>query len=190
MNIDASKRYSTSQRNLSRLIIIDMQGKLAIAMDVDAMQSTSKNCGILLQASQLLEVPALYTEQYPKGLGITLAELAPHLTNIPKVEKTTFSCCDEPRFNRQLTSDRPQLILAGMEAHICVLQTALSLAGTNHQVFVVEDAIISRNLANKANAIQRMREAGCIITNTESVVFEWLKVAEGDAFKQISRLIR
>lgn len=181
---------NTSQHNLSRLIIIDMQGKLASAMDADAMQSTNKNCDILLQAAQLLEVPALYTEQYPKGLGVTLAELAPHLTNIPKVEKSTFSCCDEPRFNRHLTSDRPQLVLAGMEAHICILQTALSLVDRNHQVFVVEDAIISRKSANKTNAIQRMSKAGCIITNTESVVFEWLKIAEGDTFKQISRLIR
>ena len=90
---------------------------------------------------------------------------------------------------RQLTSDRPQIILAGMEAHICVLQTALSLVQTK-QVFIVEDAIISRNPANKANAIARLREAGCIITNTESVVFEWLGKAEGDTFKAISKLIR
>jgi len=180
----------TSQRNLSHLIIIDMQIKLASAMDADAMQSVSKNCGILLQAAKLLDIPALYTEQYPRGLGATLSELEAFLTDIPKVEKTTFSCSDEPKFKRHLTSDRPQLILAGMEAHICVLQTALSLVGTNHQVFVVEDAIISRSPANKANAIQRLLKAGCMISNTESVVFEWLKVAEGDAFKQISRLIR
>jgi len=180
----------TSQRNLSHLIIIDVQEKLASVMEADAMQSVSKHCGILLQAAKLLEVPALYTEQYPKGLGPTLSALEPYLTDIPKVEKTAFSCSDEPKFNRYLTSDRPQLILAGMEAHICILQTALSLIASNHQVFIVEDAILSRNPANKANAIQRLREAGCIITNTESVVFEWLKVAEGDAFKQISRLIR
>ena len=104
--------------------------------------------------------------------------------------KTTFSCCAEPTFCRQLTSDRPQIILAGMEAHICILQTALQLKEQGHQVFVVEDAIISRDSANKANAIARLREAGITITSTESVVFEWLGKAEGDAFKQISRLIR
>jgi len=180
----------TLQPSLSRLILIDMQVRLASAMDVDAMQTISKNCSILLQSAKLLEVPALYTEQYPKGLGTTLSALEPHLTDIPKVEKTTFSCSDEPKFNRHLTSDRPQLILAGMEAHICILQTALSLIATHHQVFIVEDAIISRNPANKANAIHRLREAGCIITNTESVIFEWLKIAEGEAFKVISRLIR
>src|SRR5450830_1520181 len=86
----------TSQRNLSHLIIIDMQIKLASAMDADAMQSVSKNCGILLQAAKLLDIPALYTEQYPRGLGATLSELEAFLTDIPKVEKTTFSCSHEP----------------------------------------------------------------------------------------------
>jgi nicotinamidase-related amidase len=81
-------------------------------------------------------------------------------------------------------------MLAGMEAHICVLQTALQLQESGKQVFVVEDAVISRDPANKTNALLRLRQAGVIVSNTESVVFEWLKVAEGDAFKQISRLIR
>jgi isochorismate hydrolase len=181
--------HLTSQPNLSRLIIIDMQIKLASAMDNLALETTRKNCGILLQAAKVLDVPALYTEQYPKGLGATMPELEPYLNDIPKVEKNTFSCCEEPKFNRHLTTDRPQMILAGMEAHICILQTALSLTA-NHQVFIAEDAIISRNPSNKANAIHRLRDAGCIVTNTESVVFEWLKTAENAAFKQISRLVR
>ena len=96
----------------------------------------------------------------------------------------------EARFSRQLTADRPQMVLAGMEAHICVLQTALDMLRAGKQVFVVEDAVISRNAANKANAIARLRDAGCIITNTESVVFEWLGVASGEHFKAISQLIR
>ena len=77
-----------------------------------------------------------------------------------------------------------------MEAHICILQTALDLVAAGKQVFVVEDAVISRNPANKANALARMRDAGCVITNTESVVFEWLGAAEGDVFKTVSKLIR
>jgi nicotinamidase-related amidase len=96
----------------------------------------------------------------------------------------------EPKFSRQLTRDRSQVILTGMEAHICVLQSAIDMLGADKQVFVVEDAIISRNSANKANAIARMRDAGCIISNAESIVFEWLGKAEGDAFKVISKLIR
>jgi nicotinamidase-related amidase len=77
-----------------------------------------------------------------------------------------------------------------MEAHICVLQTALQLQATGRQVFVVEDAVLSRKPDNKANALARLRQAGVIVTSTESVAFEWLRVAEGDAFKQISRLVR
>jgi nicotinamidase-related amidase len=158
-------------------------------MAPEAMQSVIKNCGILVTAAAMLEVPTLLTEQYPQGLGNTVPELLAQLTRIKAIEKTAFSCAAEPKFTRQLTVDRPQMILAGMEAHICVLQTALALVA-NKQVFVVEDAIISRNPANKANAIARLRDAGCIISNTESVVFEWLGKAEGETFKAISKLIR
>lgn len=180
---------------LSQLIIIDMQTQLITVMPQDASQATIKNAEILAQAAAMLEVPVIITEQYPKGLGNTVPELLALLpslkpANLKPVEKLTFSCMAEPKFSRQLTHDRSQVVLAGMEAHICVLQTALGLIAANKQVFVAEDAIISRNPANKANAIARMRDAGCIISNTESIVFEWLGKAEGDAFKAISKLIR
>lgn len=159
-------------------------------MPEEALQAVVKNCGILLQAAALLEIPALYTEQYPKGLGHTVSALMPWLTPQMRVEKTAFSSCEEPTFCRQLTSDRPQIVLAGMEAHICILQTALQLHEMGRQVFVAEDAVLSRNAAHKANALDRLRQAGVIVSNTESIVFEWLGKAEGDAFKQISRLVR
>lgn len=174
---------------LSQLIVVDMQTRLRTVMQQDAMQATIKNCELLATAAKILEVPVVVSEQYPKGLGNTVPELLALLPDIKPVEKTTFSCSAEPKFSRQLTVDRPQIILAGMEAHICVLQTALDLQNTK-QVFVAEDAIISRNPANKANALARMRDAGCIITNAESIVFEWLGKAEGDAFKAISKLIK
>lgn len=183
---------------LSQLVIVDTQTRLIMAMPQDELQLTIKNIGILAQAAKLLAVSAIITEQYPKGLGHTLPELLAMLPNVKPVEKLTFSCMAEPTFSRQLTRDHSQIVLAGMEAHICVLQTALDLAalatsGENKyakQVFVAEDAVISRNPANKVNALARMREAGCIISNTESIVFEWLGIAEGDAFKAISKLIR
>lgn len=175
---------------LSQLVIIDTQTKLITAMPQDAVQASIKNTGILAQAASLLSVPTIITEQYPKGLGNTVPELLALLPNIKAVEKLTFSCVAEPKFSRQLTRDHSQIVLAGMEAHICVLQTALDLLSAGKQVFVAEDAIISRNPANKANALTRLREAGCIISNTESIVFEWLGIAEGDAFKAISKLIR
>jgi nicotinamidase-related amidase len=175
---------------LSQLAIVDVQEKLCSVMEPVAVATVVKNCGILLQAAQLLDIPALHTEQYPKGLGPTLSDLHAWLKPDAAIAKTCFSCTDEPAFAARLHRDRPQIILAGMEAHICILQTALQLQSSGKQVFVVEDAIISRREANKQNALSRLRHAGVIVSNTESVVFEWLRVAEGDAFKQISKLVR
>ena len=173
-----------------QIIFIDIQEKLAGAMPADAFAAMRKQCEILASAANLLELPALVTEQYPKGLGHTVTELAHLLGNAPVIEKTAFSCMAEPAFVRRLTSDKPQVILAGMETHICVLQTALDMLAAGKQVFVLEDAVLSRSTENKANALARLRAAGAIISNTESVLFECLGKAEGDAFKQISKLIR
>ena len=175
---------------LSQLVIIDMQVKLAPAMPKDTMQAVVKNCSILAQAANLLSVTTTLTEQYPQGLGETLSEITQHLTVKKAIAKTAFSAFSEPKFKQQLQRDKPTIILAGMEAHICVLQTALALHQVGKVVFVVEDAIISRTSANKANAIARMRDAGCVIINTESVVFEWLGNANHEAFKAISKLIK
>ena len=183
---------------LSQLVIIDMQAKLASAMPSEAMQSVAKNCSILAQASQLLAVPVIVTEQYPQGLGETIADIQSHLPNSKAIAKMAFSACGEPKFNQQLQRENSHIILVGMEAHICVLQTALDLmqlttSGDNKlakTVFVVEDAILSRTAANKANAIARLRHAGCVISNTESVLFEWLSNANHQAFKAVSKLIR
>ena len=182
--------HLTANPLLSQLVIIDMQVKLAPAMSKDAMQAVVKNCGMLVQAANLLSVPTILTEQYPQGLGATLPEITQYLTNSKTIAKTAFSAFSEPKFKQQLQRDKPTIILAGMEAHICVLQTALALHHVGKVVFVVEDAIISRTSANKANAIARMRDAGCVIINTESVVFEWLGNANHEAFKAISKLIK
>lgn len=175
---------------LSQLVLVDMQSRLAEVMQADAIKDVMRNCGVLLQSAKLLNVPLVVTEQNPRGLGHTAPELSALFPEIQPVEKITFSCLDEPKFKRKLTSDHSQIILAGLEAHICILQTALDLIAAGKQVFVVEDTVISRKLANKANALARMQHAGCIVTNTESLVFEWLGAAGGDTFKAISKLIR
>ena len=144
--------------SLSQMVIIDMQTRLITAMPQDALQVTLKNTGILAQAALLLAVPVIITEQYAKGLGNTVPELLGLLPKIKPVEKLSFSCMAQPKFTSQLTRDHSQIVLAGMEAHICVLQTALDLISSGRQVFVAEDAIISRSLANKANALARMRD--------------------------------
>lgn len=173
-----------------QLVVIDMQTKLSSAMPADAMAAVIKQTDVILQAAQLLSLPTLFTEQYPQGLGHTLPELLTKITRAPVIEKTAFSACAEPKLNAKLSRDKSQVVLLGMEAHICVLQTALDLLANHKQVFVVEDAIISRSPANKSNAIARMRDAGCIITNTESVLFECIGNAQHDAFKVIAKLIR
>lgn len=179
-----------ADRLKSQFVLIDVQEKLCSVMPTPALQGVLRNCDILLQAAKLLRIPAIYTEQYPKGLGVTPPELAQWLTPSRRVEKTCFSCCEESTFCSQLEDARHQIVLAGMEAHICILQTALQLHGMRRQVFVVEDAVISRNPSHHANAMARLRQHGVVVSNTESVVFEWLKVAKGDDFKQIARLIK
>ncbi len=186
-----SMQSATATAALSQLIVIDVQAKLAPVMQPDDMQAVLKNISLLVQAANLLQVPMIVTEQYPQGLGATLPEIMQAIVpQVKPISKTAFSANKAPKFIQQCTRDTPQLILTGMEAHICVLQTALGLIQANKQVFVVEDAIISRNPANKTNAIARMRDAGCIISNTESIVFEWLGDANHAAFKTISKLIK
>ncbi len=174
----------------SQFVIIDMQVKLAPAMELAAMQAVTKNCAILLQAANLMQVSTLVTEQYPQGLGETLPELKQHFLNTKPIAKIEFSACAEPAFKQHCHRDITQIVLAGMEAHICVLQTALDLLNAHKQIFVVEDAIISRNASNKTNAIARLRDEGCVIINTESVLFEWLGNANHAAFKTVSKLIK
>jgi nicotinamidase-related amidase len=174
----------------SQLAIVDVQVKLCSVMSAPEMQAVIKNCVRLTQAANLLNVPIVVTEQYPQGLGETIEDIATHLGNVKPIAKTTFSAYAEPKFKAQLQRDKSQIILVGLETHICVLQTAMALIAKGKQVFVVEDAVMSRNPINKANAIARLASAGCIITNTESVVFEWLGSAKHESFKAISMLIK
>lgn len=175
---------------ISQLVIVDVQVKLASAMPAEALQNMVKNTGVLAQAANLLAIPTIFTEQYPQGLGETVPQIKQFLPNDKAIAKMAFSACGEPKFIQQLSRDKSQILLTGMEAHICVLQTALDLLAHKKQVFIIEDAIISRDNANKTNAINRLAQAGCIITNTESVIFEWLGNAKHANFKALSALIR
>ena len=174
---------------LSQLVIIDIQDKLVDVMPKSEIKKVIDATTTLIEAANILEVPYLHTEQYPKGLGSTVKKLKSLLSN-PPIEKKAFSCLDEPQFKSHLVKSRPQVILCGLETHICILQTALALKESDKEVFVVEDATLSRSGLHHENAIARLRSEGVVITNTESVIFEWLRVAEGDHFKTISKLIR
>jgi len=174
----------------SQLVVIDMQNKLCSIMpDID-LQEVINNCSRLIQAFNMLEVPIAITEQYPQGLGETVAEISKHLESVKPIAKTSFSACGEPQFKQKLHRDKSQIIITGLETHICVLQTAADLIAMGKQVFVVEDAVISRTHQNKVNALARLRDAGCIIASTESVIFELLGNAQHESFKAISKLIK
>lgn len=175
----------------SQLVVIDIQERLVAAMPSKPRQQTLRNAERLAQAAKTLQVPITHTEQYPKGLGTTDKKLRAHLSDTAAVEKTCFSCFSADGFIPMLAShQRQQIILCGMESHVCVLQTAIELQQAGYQVFVVEDAVCSRHKQHHQNALARLREAEIIITNVESVIFEWLRDASHPDFKALSRLLR
>jgi nicotinamidase-related amidase len=174
---------------LSQVVVIDIQDKLVDVMPKSEIKKVIDASSVLIQAAKILEVPCLYTEQYPKGLGLTVKKLKSLLPE-PAIEKKTFSCLDESKFKSALVKSRPQIILCGLETHICILQTALALKAAGKEVFVVEDATLSRSSLHHQNAIARLRAEGIVVTNIESVIFEWLRAAEGDHFKIIAKLIK
>ena len=174
----------------SIVVVIDIQQRLLTVMPEYTGESVVKQTDILLQAASEINIPLLITEQYPKGLGTTVETLQPYVSVTNRIEKTCFSCADADGFMSSLrSSHKRQVILVGMEAHICILQTALALQTQGYQVFVVEDAVCSRTQKNQDNAMQRLQQAGVTITNTESVLFEWLGDAKHSAFRTLSKLI-
>ncbi len=176
----------------SLLVIIDLQSKLSAVMPPEQACLTTRNSTRLIDAANILDIPILVTEQYPQGLGATEEMLVTKLSlSTPIFEKSGFSCCASDSFcEALLTSERKQVILVGQEAHICILQSALELTQRGHQVYVVEDAVSSRNPEHKHYALQRLQQQGVTIVNYESVLFEWLKNANHPQFKTISALSR
>ncbi len=176
----------------SQLVVVDIQTQLAGAMQADDRIRVIRNAGILVQAAGLLSVPLIASEQYPKGLGPTEEEVAWHFPEtLEAVEKSCFACTGEPAFREALTRHgRPQVVLAGMETHVCVLQTAMELQADGYAVFVAEDAVCSRKESHHRNALERLRAAGVVVSNIESVLFEWVRDARHEQFKAISALIK
>jgi len=176
----------------SVLALVDIQGKLLNAMPASGAEAMLVNTGKLLSAAKLLQVPVLFSEQYPKGLGPTAEAIVNQLPEDAKrFEKTVFSCCGCENFNQALAATgRKQVILVGQETHVCVLQTAMDLHDRDYAVHVIEDAVCSRRDEHKHNALRRLRQAGITVSNHESVLFEWLRDAQHPHFKAISALLR
>jgi nicotinamidase-related amidase len=171
------------------LLIIDIQERLAQVMS--ARDAVISNCIHLIELSKILNIPIVVTEQYPKGLGQTVEEIRGALPVYQPIEKLTFSCCDEPSFLNGIKGvKRKELLLTGMETHICVLQTCIGLLREGFTVHVVNDAVCSRAEHNWNTSIEFMRNAGAVITCTETALFQLLKVAGTEEFKMISKRIK
>ncbi len=176
-------------RDDSVLVVVDIQERLARVME--ERETVVNNCLHLIELATLHSIPVVLTEQYPKGLGPTLPEIADALGDTGPVEKITFSCCGEAGFLEKIrSSERRKVILTGMETHVCVLQTALDLMKDGYTVHMVEDAVTSRRKENKETALRFLRDAGCVVTCTETVLFQILERAGTDEFRAIARRIR
>lgn len=171
------------------LIIVDMQAKLAAVMhEREAMLASLQK---LIKGLGVLGVPILATLQYPKGLGPLHPEIASLIPDVEPVAKNSFSCLASPQLSRRLESlGRRQVLLSGIEGHICVYQSVCDLISHGFEAHVVTDTVSSRTQENRQLGFEMIKQAGAKLTGTESVLYELLRVAEGDRFKKISQILR
>ena len=171
------------------LVIVDVQGKLAQLMH--GKQALFRNIQILIKAAKILNIPILWCQQCPDALGPTIPEIAQLLEDNEPINKAAFSCCKDMHFNAKLKDlARKQVLLCGIETHVCIYQTAVDLLRQDFHVEVIADAVSSRALENKQIAINRLVAEGAKISCTEMVLFELLKTAEHPEFRQITKLIK
>jgi len=170
-------------------LIIDFQERIFPA--IHEHEKLLSNVPKLIAGLRILEIPIFVTEQYVKGLGPTVPEIASSLQGIERIEKSSFSCCDEPRLLLQLAAlGRENVIIAGIESHVCVLQTVIDLLRNGFHPIVVEDCVSSRKESDKRTSLLRMQKEGAYITTYESILFELLRYSGTEQFKAISRLIK
>ena len=171
------------------LTVVDVQGKLAQLMH--GREALFKNIQILVWATKILEIPILWCQQCPDALGPTVPEIAQLLADIEPINKSAFSCCGDELFNARLKElARNQILLCGIETHVCIYQTAVDLLRQDFNVNVIADAVSSRAPENKQIALNRLAVEGANITCTEMALFELLKTAEHPKFRQIAKLIK
>ena len=192
MNQPTPTHSMALDRERTALVVIDVQERLFPAMDADHREEVMRNIKVLTATARRLQLGTLVTEQYPKGLGHTLQELKDALPQgVQPVEKVAFSCWGAEAFRSRLAgTGARQLLLVGIEAHVCVLMSALDLLAEGYVVHVVADAVTSRTQANWRLAMAQLRQAGAVVTTTETVLFQLLRQADTDDFRELARLIR
>lgn len=170
-------------------LVIDIQERLF--PHISENETMLQNCIKLIEGLKVLNIPVFVTEQYKKGLGETLSPIVSLFEHFEGIEKLAFSCVDEPHYFQKLESSKKcNVIICGMETHVCILQTCLDLLEQGYMPVVVEDAVSSRKLSDKATALARIRQEGGIVTSTESILFELTRAAGSDTFKAISKLVK
>lgn len=175
--------------NDAALVIVDVQGKLATLMF--NRDEFFANMVKIAQGAWTLGLPILWNEQLPDKLGPTIPDLKEVLRGMEPMVKNTFSCCDNPTFKSKLKATNcKQVLLAGMETHVCVYQTAQDLVADGYEVYLVVDAVSSRTMENKLVGVEAMRDLGVKVTSVEMCLFEMLEVAEGDKFKKIIQIVK
>ncbi len=176
----------------SALLVIDVQERfLTVVPTIAADQPCGRNCRILLQAAGLLAIPRLISEQYPAGLGTTVRHLIEVAPGVPRLAKMHFSCAEDPALVDAIDHlGRRQLILAGIEAHVCVLTTAADLIARGYTVMIAGDAIASRDPSHVPMAINALRDLGALVLPTETIVMRWQRQAGIGHFKALAQLIR
>ncbi len=171
------------------LLTVDIQEKLAVVMT--EKDRVVRNNLHLIELAKMINMPVMVTEQYPRGLGETVKDIREALPFYRPIEKMTFDCCGQPPFLEELKEhNKRSVVLTGMETHICVLQTCIGLLKGGINVHIVEDAVCSRTKENWKTGVEFMREAGAVVTSTETVLFQLLKVAGTEEFKKISQRIK
>ncbi|MFC2069066.1 hydrolase [Chloroflexota bacterium] len=171
------------------LIVIDIQEKLSRV--IYQREKLISDLQKLIKGIQVLEVPIIATEQYPQGLGPTIQEIASLLTNIPPLPKISFSCYVDEKFLKEFELlNRKQVIVCGIESHVCVYQTVSDLVNAGYETHVVTDATSSRTPENRQIGFDMMKQIGAHLTNTETILFELLRVAKGEKFKIISQIVK
>ena len=172
------------------LVVIDIQARLVPAMPQDVYLRLRDTVGMLVEGAKLFSVPVVTTEQYPQGIGHTVPELAAACDGT-LVEKVSFGCCGEPNFLAALKqTGRSQVIVTGMETHVCVYQTVLGLLEDGYHVHLVRDAVCSRNKLDYLSGVASAVQAGAVATTAETVLFQMLKESTHDQFRSISKLIK
>ena len=171
------------------LVVVDVQGKLAQLMYNN--QTLFKNIEILIKAAKALSVPVIWCQQVPEALGPTIPQIAELLSGDQPINKSSFSCCGDEQFiDRLNTLNRSNIILCGIETHVCIYQTALDLLAKGRYVTVVADAVSSRTPENKQLALNRMKLKGVDISSVEMTLFELLKTAKHPQFRDIAKLVK